>query len=180
MRFAETAREVVTIDVVLNPQRVALNESAAQSVRAARFAAEVANRYRPSRAMRLIIDLADFALGTSPSVDLTNLNPLNPVDSAVMGSILDNNVPPEGAVREAMSALLELRNPNEVAKQWLNDALCSSVTAKSERSNPRRPSKRCRTRWASVRIIGLDTNTGRLPALPPPRQNGLGGGRPSC
>ena len=126
MRFAETAHGTMSLDVLTSPQRIAADDPAARWIQAARLAAAVANRYRPSRAMQLIIDIADYSRGAGESVSLRNLHPLNATDSAVMGSILDNNVPAEGPVREALSMLLDLRNPNEVAKQWLNDAVNDS------------------------------------------------------
>ena len=125
MRLANISQQTITMNMLLNPQAVEPDSPAAKSLQAARFAARAANRFRPSRAMRLIEELADFSLNQGQAVDLTDLNPRNPIDSAVMGSILDNNVP-TGVVRNAMSAVLEMRDPNEVAKQWLNDALKES------------------------------------------------------
>lgn len=123
MRLAETANDAASLSILIDPTSLPDDGPAMTSFKAASFAANVANRYRKSRAMQMIEDVGGVSQGTQKSVDMKNLNPLNAVDSAVMGSILDNNVPREGIVRTAISGLLERRNPNVVAKQWLDDAL---------------------------------------------------------
>lgn len=123
MRLAETAEDAMSLNILIDPTAIPENAPAMQSIRAASFAANVANRYRQSRAMRMIEEVGGVSEGGQANIDLTNINPQNAVDSAVMGSILDNNVPREGMVRTAVSGLLEMRDPNVVAKQWLDDAL---------------------------------------------------------
>lgn len=123
MRLAETAESAVSLNILLDPKSLPVDDSSATSLQAARFAAQVANQYRPSRAMRMIEEIGGVASGSRQAIDLTNLNPYNAVDSAIMGSILDNNVPPDGLIRNAISGLLEMRDPNRVAEQWLDDAL---------------------------------------------------------
>ncbi len=123
MRLAETFNDAVSLKILLDPKSISENAPTAKSIKAASFVASAANRYRPSRAMKMIEDIGSVAAGKQETIDLTNMNPLNAVDSAVMGSILDNNVPKQGVVRNAISGLLELRDPNIVARQWLDDAL---------------------------------------------------------
>ncbi len=123
MRLAETAEDAMSLDILIDPKSIPENTPAMQSIKAASFAANVANRFRRSRAMQMIEEVGSVSEGGRQAVDLTNVNPLNAVDSAVMGSILDNNVPQEGMVRTAVSGLLEMRDPNVVARQWLDDAL---------------------------------------------------------
>jgi serine/threonine protein kinase len=123
MRLAETAKQAVSLEMLVDPQSVNADEQAVASLKSAGFAAGVANRFRPSRAMQMIEEISNVVQGRGTAIDLTNINPLNAVDSAVMGSILDNNVDPQGNGRAAISAILEMRDPNVVAKQWLDDAL---------------------------------------------------------
>ena len=123
MRLAETSNTLVDFNMLVRPKQVDPNDPALQMFQACGFAAERANRFRASRGMKLIQEMDEFARGERKMINLMNLAPLNSIDSAVMGSIMDNNVPASGPVRMAISAVLDLRDPNEVARQWLDDAL---------------------------------------------------------
>lgn len=123
MRLAETAKDAASLNILIDPDLIPDDGPAMTSIKAASFAANVANGYRKSRAMQMIEDIGGVSEGTRQAIDLRNINPLNAVDSAAMGSILDNIVPQEGVGRTAVSGLLEMRDPNVVAKQWLGDAL---------------------------------------------------------
>ncbi|MCC7339295.1 MAG: protein kinase [Pirellulaceae bacterium] len=123
MRLAQTAEAAFSFDLLTDPQKVESENPRTQLIRAAGFAASQGNRFRRARGLRLIEEVAQANRGERIGVDLTNLKPLNSIDSAMMGSILDNNVPREGITRQAISALLGFRDPNEVARQWLDDGL---------------------------------------------------------
>lgn len=123
MRLANTAKDAASLSILIDPSSIPDDGPTMTSFKAAGFAANVANGYRKSRAMQMIEEVGGVSQGTQRTVNMKNVNPFNAVDSAVMGSILDNNVPREGIVRTAISGLLEGRDPNVVAKQWLDDAL---------------------------------------------------------
>ncbi len=123
MRLAQTAEAAFSIDLLTDPQEVESENPRAKLIRAAGFAASQGNRFRRARGMRMIEEVAQANRGARIGIDLTNLNPLNSIDSAMMGSILDNNVPREGITRQAISALLGFRDPTVVAQQWLDDGL---------------------------------------------------------
>lgn len=125
-RLAETSKSVVGIEMVVNPKKLDPADPMAILFQASSLAAEQANRFRNSRAMQIMHDISEFAQGNRNGIDLTNLTPKNSTDSAIMGSILDNNVPREGPVRAAMSAFLGFQDPNEVAQRWLDDAVKDS------------------------------------------------------
>ena len=123
MRLAETSNTMADFSMLVNPKKLDPDDPVLRMFHACGYAAERASRFRSSRGMKLIEELDEFARGQRKMIDLVGLAPLNSIDSAVMGSIMDNNVPASGPVRMAISAFLDLRDPNVVARQWLNDAL---------------------------------------------------------
>lgn len=123
MRLVETANTAFSFDLLTEPKQIAADDPVARLFRASGFAASQGIRFRDSRAMRIVKDIGDFASGNRTEVDLTGMVPQNSIDAAIMGSILDNNVPARGPARTAVSALVGFQDPNDVAHQWLDAAL---------------------------------------------------------
>ena len=123
MRLAQTAEEAFSFDILTDVKEVDPKILQSKLIRAAGFAASQGNRFRNARGMRIIEEVSDVAAGGKQGVDLADIRPLNSIDSAMMGSILDNNVPREGVARTAVASLLNFRDPNEVANEWLDDGL---------------------------------------------------------
>ncbi|MEL6896892.1 MAG: hypothetical protein AAFP90_12365, partial [Planctomycetota bacterium] len=123
MRMAETAQSSASLDMLFASKQIPDQDPARRLMASAALAANRANAFRPSRAMQIILRANQVAVGKADRIDLADLNPRNPVDAAVMGSILDNNTPVSGAGLTALSAILEMRDPHDVATQWLADAI---------------------------------------------------------
>jgi len=126
VRAGQMAAGMVSLKFLTEPGSVDEQDNSRQYATAAGTAAAAANNYRVSRSLELIEQLGELASGDRPSLDLTGLTPRNPIDSAIMGSVLDSHVPAEGPERTAVSAILNFRDPSEVALAWLDSAVQSN------------------------------------------------------
>lgn len=95
-------------------------------ISAARYAANQGNRFRSARTLQIIADLGAAMTGQGEGVNLVISDPLNGTDAAMLGSILDTHGPRDEAGKNMIRPFLGMRDPEEAAGQWLQDAIADS------------------------------------------------------
>ena len=120
MRIGETSRQKYDHSMLTQPAPADLSDP---RITAALHTADLAEMYRPAASMQIARRFAKNRLGL---LFMNQIEPYNPTDAAAMGSILDNNMPSSKVGLAAFQAMLNGREPRELAQKWLQHAVARS------------------------------------------------------